>query len=174
MFVPVCSTVSSILIPMLGPLDLCKLRRVNRQMAVSITPSDVDDAMENCMRPVVLSDDTVRIQSRSGKTVIELILPRGDGMKSNKIFKLYMQLDGKLYHGWVEPWMCVIKGVEDNFARYIFHDKSTRLFGAGSVAITECRSIYGKRHRQVELFVDKNETDGWTFTLHFYEVSPGN
>ena len=172
MFVSVCTVVSSILIPNLEPLDLCKLRRVIKQMAASVTLLKVEAAMEKYKHLVVLSDDTIRIHSISGKTAIELILPRGNGMAAEEKFVLYMRLDGRFYSGWAEPWMRKINGQMDNMARYMFHDKSTWLFGARQVVINECRSIYRKHHRQVEVVVMKNEIDGWTFTLHFYEVLP--
>ena len=101
MFVPMWTAVSDVLIPMLGPLDMCKLRRVNRCMAMVFTKQAIKKAMVKFEHLVVLSDDTVRVHSRSGRTVIELILQSGYDVKHI----LRMRFEGRLYRGWADQVM---------------------------------------------------------------------
>ena len=166
MLTPVFDVVFDIIVPMLDPLDLCKLRGVNRHMAKSIDYENrrVDEAMSKFERLIVVSDDTVRIHSRSGKKMIELILQEGVGETT----LLRMQYEGRPYHGWADPWMCIIDGKRDNLIRYVFHNKSTRLLNAEAVFIEGFQELRFRQLILIDLLiVSKNETDSRTFSLNF-------
>jgi hypothetical protein len=165
MLTPVFDVVFDVIVPMLDPLDLCKLRSVNRHMAKSIAYENkrVEEAMAKFERLVVVSDNTFRIHSRSGKKVIELILrERVDGPTS-----LRMQYEGRPYHGWAVPLMRTIDGKRDNLIRHVFHNKSTYLLNAEAVFIQGFQELRFRQLIMIDLLISKNETDSQTFYLNF-------
>ncbi len=165
MLTPVFDVAFDIIVPMLDPLDLCKLRGVNRHMAKSIDYENrrVDEAMSKFERLIVVSDDTVRIHSRSGKKMIELILQKGVGETT----LLRMQYEGRPYHGWADPYTCTINGKRDNLISYVFHNKSTHLLNAKAVFIDEFHEYRSEKPTLIWLLVSQNGTDCQTFSLKF-------
>ena len=156
------TAVSDVLIPMLGPLDMCKLRRVNRCMAMVFTKQAIKKAMVKFEHLVVLSDDTVRVHSRSGRTVIELILQSGYDVKHI----LRMRFEGRLYRGWADQVEVKINGAWVNLTSLVFHKRSPRLFNAGAVYVEEIER-HGLNRIQIDLRVLKDPEYDYTFALQF-------
>ena len=100
MFIHLINTVSEVLFTTLDPQHLGNLQLVNKALAKSITKSVQDKsvaaALAKYRRLVVLPDNTVRIHSSLGKTVIDLILPDGE-IRYNAV--LSMRYNGRLYNG---------------------------------------------------------------------------
>ena len=183
MFVPLFDIISDSLFMELKPHHIGNLRLVNRVLAGSITKSVWEKiamkAEAKYRRMVVLNGDTVRVYGRYGKKIMDLDLPDGNGKDMNADFRfhLYMRLDGWPYSGQVDAIWCKINGRDDNLARYVFHNKSTRLFNATSVFITKTSTNPDDGDKTtVELFVKFKDGQDQTFTIRlerdYYDCSP--
>jgi hypothetical protein len=159
---------NDLLFPLLDPRHLGNLRLVNRAFAACIN-KDVRDksvaaALAKYRHMIILSEDTVRIHSSLGKTVIDLTLPTG---KINKRLNadLSMRFEGRVYHGKTLYWQCEMDGEKVNLSPYIFHAKSPNLLKAKGVFIAgmvmEGNGIY------IRVVVDEKNGVGRIFTLRF-------
>ena len=112
MFIPLVNIVSEVLFTTLDPHHLGNLRLTSSAMAKSITKSVQDKSVAAALAKykhlIVLTENTVRIHSRFGKTVIDLILPRGDGEIADPSTNLFMRLDGRMYCGQADVCPCEI------------------------------------------------------------------
>ena len=183
MFVPLFDIMSDSLFMELKPHHIGNLRLVSRALAGSITKSVWEKIAKKAeakyRRMVVLNGDTVLVYGRYGKTIMDLDLPDGNGKDMNADFRfhLYMRLDGWPYIGQVDAIWRKINGRDDNLARYVFHNKSIRLFNATSVFITKTSTDPDDGDRTtVELFVKLKDGQDQTFTIRlerdYYDCSP--
>ena len=167
------SFVLELLFPLLlDPHHLGDLRLVNKALAKCINENvrkrSVAAALAKYEKMIILSDDTVRIHSCLGKTVIDLTLPTG---KVHPYYSadLFMQLDGRKYRGQAELRRCQsLDGQPGNFSNLVFHAKSYRLFRAESVFIVRQGTVLHGNDLTVKVFVhESNRTWGYLYTLHF-------
>jgi hypothetical protein len=178
MLIPVYAIISDVLVPMLDVPDLGRLCRVNRGMAASVNDKNrtVREVLDKYRRLVILSDNTVRVHNKSGKIVIELILQKGDDIKT----VLRMRYNGRMYIGWADPDTEKINGKTDSLIRHVFHEKSTILFNAKAVFIEEFQVSYQdivsfdlyfesdvENCRAIGLMIESEVEPCWTFGLNF-------
>jgi hypothetical protein len=172
MFIPLISIVSDVLFSELDPRHLGNLRLVNNAMAKYITKSvqdkNVKEATAKYRHMVVLTDNTVRLHSSLGKTVIDLTLPSfSDANQALVMVSLVMKLDGQMYRGYAEHRRCMMDGKKDNLSRYFFHNKSKWLYAAGGVFIDRCTKYTGNEFAIRVCVAEGEKTRGLIFTLHF-------
>jgi transposase len=152
------------LVHMLDPHHLENLRLVNRDLAKSVTKSMRDEsvaaALARYRRMVFLSEDTVRIHSSLGRTVIDLTLPSGE---IDRNFILRMRLDGRLYRAVPEERRCEMRGEKADLCPYVFHAKSCRLLKAESVYIVRRGTVLDTR---IRVCVEERSGRGYIYTLN--------
>jgi hypothetical protein len=158
----------------LDPRHLGSLRLVNRAFAACIN-KDVRDRSVKAARVkyrqmIRLSEDTFRIHSVLGKTVIDLTLPT-DVINEHLAAGLTMRFEGRLYHGIAMHWRCSMDGKDANMSPYVFNAKSPRLLKARGVFLARRGIEVGERGTYVRVVVEAMENENWgggrNFTLHF-------
>ena len=167
MFIHLVNTVSEVLT--LDPHHIGNLRLVNKALAKCITKSVQDKsvaaALAKYRRLAVLPDNTVRIHSSLGKTVIDLILPDGE-IRYNAV--LSMRYNGRLYNGrtvafknhGITQWRLI--------PPHVFHTSSDWLLKAKSVyieSIAVLPATFDGLDTEVRVFVEND--DSRIFTLRF-------
>ena len=169
MFIPIVNTVSEVLT--LDPQHLGNLRLVNKALAKCITKSvqdkSVKEALVKYKHLIVLTENTVRIHSSLGKTVIDLILPDGE-IRYNAI--LSMLFNGRLYNGrtvafknhGITQWRLI--------PPHVFHTSSDWLLKAKSVyieSIAVLPATFDGLDTEVRVFLENEGMPSRIFTLRF-------
>jgi hypothetical protein len=171
MFIPLVNIVSDVLFTTLDPHHLGNLRLVNKALAKCITKSVQDKSVAAALAKykhlIVLTENTVRIHSRFGKKVIDLILPHGNGVMADKNTNLFMRLDGRMYWGYADVCPCEINRKIADRSPYVFHNKSGWLFQAGGEVFIKKHSTSKGNLEEIWVFVEYKAGHGWKFTLYF-------
>jgi hypothetical protein len=154
----------------LDPRHLVRLRLVNREFAKCINKDviakSVAAARTKYSRMIQLSEDTVRIHSVLGRTLIDLTLPTGEiNERSNA--ELSMRFEGRLYHGQTMHWQCEMDGRKTDLSPYVFHAKSPRLLGAKNVFLVRRPIVAEGYGIYIRVVVEERNGVGRTFTLRF-------
>lgn len=174
MFTSIVTTVPDVLFTTLDPHHIGNLRMVSRAFAKCITLAVCDKikkaAMAKYERLVVVNSTTVRIHSRLGKTMIELILPDGNAadVVADKHASIFMRLDGRLYRGKADNEWRLMGNSIHNMSRYMFHNASILLLNSPRVFIVRNSPDLDNR-KQIEVYVEgkKGSDNNWTFILRF-------
>ena len=164
MFIPLVNIMSEVLFTTLDPHHLGNLRLVNKALAKCLTKSVQDKSVAAALvkykHLTVLPDNTVRIHSSLGKTVIDLILPDGEIRRAYNAI-LSMRYNGRLYNGQTVAFQI-------QASPRVFHARSDWLLKATSVyivSITVLPATFDGLDTEVQVFV---ENDGSRiFTLRF-------
>ena len=154
----------------LDPHHLVCLRRANREFAECINKDviakSVAAARTKYSRMIQLSEDTVRIHSVLGRTVIDLTLPTGE-INERRNAELSMRFEGRLYHGQTLHWQCEIDGRKADLSPYFFHAKSRNLLGAKKVFLARRPVVAEGCDIYIRVVVEQRNGLGRTFTLRF-------
>jgi len=173
-FIPLLDFASEVLFPLLDPHHLGNLRLVNKALAKSIDENvrskSVAAALAKYQKIIALSDDTVRIHSCLGRTVIDLTLPSGE-IHPYHSGPLYMLLDGRSYGGLAQYRRCEMDGQPADLSNYVFHAQSPRLLRAESVFIMRRGTVLRGNDLIVKVFVqERNRQQGYVYSLLFVPV----
>ena len=174
MFIPLVNIVSDVLFTALDPHHLGNLRLVNKALAKSITKSVQDKsvaaALAKYRRLVVLPDNTVRIHSSLGKTVIDLILPDGEIRRAYNAI-LSMRYNGRLYNGRTVAFHNHrLTPYSLDISPRVFHASSGWLLKAKRVyvaSITVLPATFDGLDTEVRVFVKREREPSCIFTLRF-------
>jgi hypothetical protein len=174
-FIPLLDFASEFLFPLLDPHHLGNLRLVNKALAKSIDENvrskSVAAALAKYQKIVEFTDDTVRIHSCLGKTVIDLTLPTGE-IQPFHSGPLFMLLDGRSYGGLAQYRRCEMEsGQSVDLSNYVFHAQSPRLLKAESVFIMRRGTVLHGNNLIVKVFVqERNHPQGYIYSLCFVPV----
>ena len=161
---------NDLLFPVLDPRHLGNLCLVNRELAKRIDRDTRDKsvaaALAKYRKMVILSEDTFRIHSSLGKTVIDLTLPNDkQPFLHSKNAVLSMRFEGRLYHGRTTYRRCSLNGKLTNLSPHVFHAQSSFMLNSKSVAIVGV--VIGESLIQIRVIVEDEDDVSRVFTLHF-------
>ena len=175
MLVSLLDTIHGILFSLLDPRHVGSICRLNRAATAlntaSVRKASLDAAHAKYKKLIVLSDDTIRIHSRLGVTVVDLTLPTGEIHRHHNPMLLVM-FNGQIYRGSTDEHRVCMDGVPCNLSPHVFHAKSHRLFQSGSVYIMGPVTVLpvvvhgGDVGMSIEVFVEENAGYGRIYTLN--------
>ena len=179
MIIALVNVVSDMLFAALDPRHLGNLRLVNKELAKLIDAGEQERCVEAASAKyesmVVVEEAVVRVFSRLGKHTIDLILPLSTSEMDTAHFPIFMWFNSQLYRGLADVYWFSNEMNPDDLTRYVFHNRSSRLYGAAKVFILNYGTdLENPREKTIELFVEevKGTYVGWDFTLKFQPCGP--